>query len=495
MSTTRIRILLSAAVILLALAATNPIAHAQTYVDLYNFGTNSGDPLPGQSQNTLVQGRDGNLYGTAQYGGAEGFGAVFKITPGGTLTVLHFFTGSDGKYPASELTLGTGGNFYGTTRLGGTGGCDGLGCGTVFRITPNGNLTTLYNFTGGDDGASPFAAPIQATDGNFYGTAEYGGMAGYGVLYKMTSSGTITVLHAFNVTDGSAPGTALVQGVDGKFYGVTEEGGLYQDGVAFSITAGGKFTLLHSFKSKQGHNMSALIQGNDGFFYGTSVGGGVGNAGTAYRLDAAGKFMNLYWFGGENGMPYSGLIQAGDGNIYGATGAAAFTLGVIYRMTLPQHVYSQLYAFNSTGGDDAFVGPIQHTNGLFYGETTSGGDLSCGPEGSGCGTLYSFDIGLAPFVSLVSTAGKVGKTIGILGQGFTGTTGVSFNGTAAAFTVKSDTYLTATVPSGATTGFVTVTTPGGNLVSNKQFRVNQRTLNSVVHPPAVTVSETLQKSN
>jgi uncharacterized repeat protein (TIGR03803 family) len=159
------------AIIALALAATNPIAHAQTYVDLYNFGTNSGDPLPEESQNTLVQGRDGNLYGTAQAGGAQGFGAVFKITPGGTLTVLHSFTGSDGKYPASELTLGTGGNFYGTTRLGGTvGECSGLGCGTVFRITPSGNLTTLYNFTGGDDGAQPYAAPIQATDGNFYGT-------------------------------------------------------------------------------------------------------------------------------------------------------------------------------------------------------------------------------------------------------------------------------------------------------------------------------------
>lgn len=475
------------AIIALALAATNPIAHAQTYVDLYNFGTNSGDPLPEESQNTLVQGRDGNLYGTAQAGGAQGFGAVFKITPGGTLTVLHSFTGSDGKYPASELTLGTGGNFYGTTRLGGTvGECSGLGCGTVFRITPSGNLTTLYNFTGGDDGAQPYAAPIQATDGNFYGTTEYGGMAGLcpggftgcGGIYKMTPSGAITVLHEFDVTDGKFPAGGLVQADNGKFYGVTQAGGVHGAGVGFSITAGGKYVALHSFKGDPSSPLSVLVAGSDGNFYGTCD-GGASSGGAAYEMDVNGNATALYSFGnksggGRNGPPFAGLIQATDGNLYGVTssnGGPSTGPGVIYRITL-ERAYSFLYVFTLTGGFDAFVKPIQHTNGLLYGETTYGGDLSCGFDGSGCGTLYSFDIGLAPFVSLVSTSGGIGKTIGILGQGFAGTTGVSFNGTPAALAVKSDTYLTATVPSGATTGSVTVATPGGTLVSNKQFRVN-----------------------
>jgi uncharacterized repeat protein (TIGR03803 family) len=474
------------AVIVLALAATNPIAHAQTYVDLYNFGTKSGDPLPAETQNTLVQGRDGNLYGTASAGGAQGFGAVFKITPGGTLTVLHSFTANEGQYPASELTLGTGGSFYGTTQLGGTGGCLGLGCGTVFRITPSGNLTTLYNFTGGDDGAYPSAPPIQATDGNFYGTTEYGGMTGLcpggftgcGGIYKMTPSGTITVLHEFDVTDGESPTGGLVQADDGKFYGVTQWGGVHSAGVGFSITAGGKYVVLNSFKDDPGGPLNTLVLGSDGNFYGTCE-GGASSDGAAYKMDVKGNATTMASFGnksggGRNGAPFAGLIQGTDGDLYGVTssnGGVSNGPGVIYRIT-PERVYSFLYVFTLAGGYDAFVKPIQHTNGLLYGETTYGGDLSCGLNGLGCGTFYSFDVGLAPFVSLVSTSGKIGKTIGILGQGFTGTTGVSFNGTSAAFTVKSDTYLTATVPSGATTGSVTVATPGGTLVSNKQFRVN-----------------------
>ena len=157
------------------------------------------------------------------------------------------------------------------------------------------------------------------------------------------------------------------------------------------------------------------------------------------------------------------LVQATDGNFYGtADGGGVNGYGVIFRVS-PAGDYSVLYNFDFTHGEEPCTA-MQHSNGKIYGTTFQGGTHNMG-------VAYSLDVGLAPFVRLVSTSGKVGKTVEVLGQGFTGTTAVSFNGTPAAFTVVSDTYLTATVPSGATTGFVTVTTPGGTLKSNQEFRV------------------------
>ncbi len=167
--------------------------------------------------------------------------------------------------------------------------------------------------------------------------------------------------------------------------------------------------------------------------------------------------------------PDAGLVQATDGNFYGVTVAGGTTgNGVIFQIT-PAGAYSILYNFDGTHGANPESTPMQHTNGKIYGLTYGGGTCRQG-------VVYSFDMGLGPFVSLVSTTGKVGKTVEVLGQGFTGTTAVSFNGTAATFKVGSDTYLKATVPSGATTGSVTVTTPGGTLTSNKPFRVTPKIL-------------------
>lgn len=174
---------------------------------------------------------------------------------------------------------------------------------------------------------------------------------------------------------------------------------------------------------------------------------------------------------------WAGLVQATDGNFYGATAFGGTEVcswaefggcGVIFQIT-PSGAYSVLYNLDGTDGATPASTPIQHTNGKIYGLTGAGGT-------SADGVVYSLDMGLGPFVSLVSTSGKVGKIVEVLGQGFTGTTGVSFNGTAASFTIKSDTYLTVTVPSGATTGPVTVTTPGASLNSSTQFRVTPKIL-------------------
>jgi len=454
--------------LMLAVAAATTVATAQTYTDLYNFdGTHGAWP---SYSSIVAQGRDGNLYGTTPWGGNSsncysGCGTVFKITPTGAETVLHNFDGVDGSYPSSGLTLGKDGNFYGTAFEGGPNDD-----GTIFKITKSGSLTTLYSFTNGADGGSPHAPPIQGTDGNFYGTTS--GYAYRGTAYEITSSGIFTLL-------ASLPGASsapLLQATDGNFYGTTYNGGKHKRGTVFKIRPKGAMTIVYNFDLTHGaYPYGPVIQGSDGNFYGTTQYRGSNGEGVVFKLTPQGAITVLHNFPDPNyphdGLePYAGLVQATDGNFYGTTyyggtGVCKYGCGVIFQIT-STGAYTILYNFDRAHGEGPMSTPMQHTNGKIYGLTFGGGT-------SGDGVVYSFDMGLAPFVSLLSTSGKVGKTVEVLGQGFTNTTAVAFNGTTASFTVKSDTYLTAIVPSGATTGFVTVTTPSGTLTSNKQFTVKQ----------------------
>jgi|SRR5882672_848676 len=245
----------------------------------------------------LVQGTDGNFYGTTNGGGAYfcppfGIcGTIFKVTAGGKLSTLHSFSGTDGNYP-NGLVLGTDGNFYGTTQEGGanTQAClintYAVGCGTVFRITPGGVLTTMYSFAG-TDGAYPRGL-TQGTDGNFYGTTNGGGSGsncggGCGAIFKITPSGSLTTLYSFNLTDGALPFAGLMQASDGNFYGTTYAGGANNDGTVFKITAAGALTTLHSFDRTDGlEPEGGLVQATEGNFYGTTYWGGTSGAcGTA----------------------------------------------------------------------------------------------------------------------------------------------------------------------------------------------------------------------
>jgi uncharacterized repeat protein (TIGR03803 family) len=453
---------------------------AQTFTSLVSFQFYRGsDP----SFMSLVQGRDGNLYGTTTYGGfggSDGNGEVFKITPGGTLTTLHRFLDRDGANPHAGLVQSTNGNFYGTTSLGGNLNCDApRGCGTVFEITSGGTLRTLHNFDG-TDGFEPYGALVQTTNGNFYGTT-------YDTVFKMTPGGTLTTLYTFCTQppcpDGFDVEAGLVQAANGNFYGTTYAGGNASCGgpdgcgTVFEITPGGTLTTLYRFCA-QGWAMcpdgafpfTGLARGRDGSLYGTTFFYGPNGAGTIFKITTRGKFTLLYAFDDDDTPWGAGLVQGTDGNFYGTTTTDGGTsYGTIFKIT-PQGELATLYAFcpqrGCTDGRNPLGGLVQATDGNFYGTTASGGTW-------GNGTVFSLSVGLGPFIETLPSAGKVGTKVIILGNNLTGSTSVTFNGTAASFTVVSSTEITTTVPTGATSGTVNVATPGGTLKSNLVFRVTK----------------------
>jgi uncharacterized repeat protein (TIGR03803 family) len=460
------------------------VVQAQTFSVLYDFGSNTDDPESPSYSGIVAQGRDGNLYSTAPKGGTC-CGAVFQITPTGKLNNIHNFTGNndDGAFPQGGVTLGSDGNFYGTSYEGGS-----VTAGAVFKITPSGSYTTLYSFTGGSDGAAPYAPPVEGNDGNFYGTTTQEGTCGAcGTIYKITPSGKFTLLHQFDNTHGYAPYAPLVLGRDGNFYGTTAYGTAANAGVVFRITPSGRFTMLFSFDPTHGQNpYDGLIQGADGNFYGTTLNGGSSGGGVVFKITPAGRLTVLHNMNGttDGRGPYGGLVLASDGNFYGAN-AYGGTInsncgdgcGTLFKIT-PKGTYSVLYKFDYTTGATPEITPFQHTSGVLYGGSQIGGTGNVSPCATGlCGVFYIWKSASLPaFVSLLPYSGKVGKTIEFLGQGFKGATSLSFGGTAGKFQIVSDTYLTATVPDGATTGSVMVKTSAGTLASNKIFRVTPQLL-------------------
>ncbi len=450
--------------------------NAQTYTVLVRFnGSEGATPQVGA---VSIQGMDGNLYGTASNGGSGpqgGYGTVFKVTPTGTITPLHLFQGTDGRFPTG-LLLANDGNMYGIT----AGGGKYHDCGTIFRLA-DGALDTLFDFHGRSGPCFVYGNLALGIDGNAYGTSLTGGANNYGTVFKAIPNRGIPTLHSFNLVDDGSPWGGLTLSTDGSFYGATPYGGTNSGcyvsgatscGTAFKISPGGKFTTLHDFDSTDGGGQyAALVQGTDGEFYGTSAPTGRPDEyGSIYKMTPNGTITVLHHFNGtDGGAPFAPLIQATDGNFYGTTeGYGANNYGTIFRIT-PQGMLTTLYNFCSQGkdcsdGGEPLVGLLQSTNGILYGMTPLGGT-------NDNGVVFSLDIGLDPFVVFVSPFGKIGQVSGILGQGFTGTTSVSLNGIPASFTVVSDTFLRATVPAGATTGYVTVTTPTGTLTSNVPFHV------------------------
>jgi uncharacterized repeat protein (TIGR03803 family) len=455
--------------VVLLCVTTAIAAPAQTFTTLHSFdGTDGADPIAG-----LVQATNGSLYGTTEVDGANGYGTFFKITPSGKLATLFSFCSqtncTDGAEPFAGLVQATDGNLYGTTIVGGANFPTYPG-GTVFEITPSGKLTTLYSFcsqTNCTDGTEPAGLLIQATDGGLYGTTLGGGANGYGTVFKITPSGKLTTLHSFDGTDGNTPFAGLVQATDGKFYGTTYEGGANNEGTVFKITPSGTLTTMHSFDVTDGDEpVAGLVQAADGNLYGTTTGDGASSYGTVFKITLRGRLTTLHSFDVTDGdEPGTGLlIQATDGNLYGTTiGGGANGFGTVFEIT-PRGRLTTLHSFDGTDGGYPYAMLVQDTNGSFYGTTSEGG-------ANNDGTVFSLSVGLGPFMETLPASGKVGAAVKILGTHLTGATSVSFNGTAAVFKVVSSSEITTTVPTGATTGKVKVTTPSGTLTSNVNFRV------------------------
>ncbi len=339
----------------------------------------------------LTLGTDGNFYGTTFEGGANNYGTFFRVAPDGTLTLLHSFDYStDGGAPYCTLLQGSDGNFYGTALYGGP----NYGNGTVFQATPDGTVTVLHAFSANDTiaGYSPESGLVQGSDGFLYGTTSAGGTNNDGTLFRVSPDGTFTSLHVFNFhqtgAGPSSPKSPLVLGSDGNFYGVAG-GGDNADGAIYQVTPAGAVTTIHSFSKADGASpVGPLVEGSPGVFYGlTSSGGGTsGNgSGTVFKVTSAGQLTTLHVFSTTDGSsPEAGLARSADGNFYGTTryGGTHYE-GTIFQCT-PAGVVTTIYNFadgTTTSGYSPVAQVTPAADGSFYGVASSGG-------ASDYGTVY-----------------------------------------------------------------------------------------------------------
>ncbi|MGB6691263.1 MAG: choice-of-anchor tandem repeat GloVer-containing protein [Terracidiphilus sp.] len=427
----------------------------QPYADLYSFTAAGPNTF---NSGRLAQGRDGNFYGESQDGGS-GNGAVFKITSGGTATVLRSFDGTDGAMENGGMTLGADGDLYGDTSKGGS-----RSQGVTFKITAQGAETVLHDFSNSGDGASPVGALVLGSDGDYYGTTS----SEPATFYKVTSAGKLTTLHTLTTAQGYQGGQ-LIQATDGNFYGgMSMGGGAGDDGTAFKVTPEGVVTVLHKFDKTDGSDAAAgMVEVDSGAFIGTAAHGGTSDDGVIYSLTSAGKFAVVHKMDGPTDGSLPGVLTAGsDGNLYGtsANGGSAKNCGTIFKVT-PSNEFTVLYTFDGTHGCHPEGYLTQGTDGKFYGLTNAGGAHDKG-------VFFSLDMGLGPFASLVTRSGSEGSKVGILGQGFSGSSVVRFGSVAAtAIAVTGSTFISATVPKDALTGPVIVSTGTNLLLSPQEFSV------------------------
>jgi uncharacterized repeat protein (TIGR03803 family) len=345
----------------------------------------NGSPITGATQSSYTaanvqltdSGGQFNCVISNAYGAATSSNATLTVSSGsGPLFAFH---GPDGGYPWAALMQGTDGNFYGTTEYGGT-----YGNGIAFSMTTNGTFSTLASLDYYVTGGNPYAALIQGTDGNFYGTTTYGGLHDAGTVFRLTTNGTLTVLVSFNGPNGAEPYGALVQGSDGTFYGTTEVGGPYGYGTVFNITTNGAVATLVSFDYSHGaYPLSTLMLGADGILYGTTSYGGTNGYGAVFSLTTNGVLRTLFSFDNLNGAYLqAGLVQGADGNLYGMTTEGGTNGdGTLFKMTT-NGALTTLFSFAGSNGANPEGGLVQGADGTFYGTTTEGGTY-------GNGTVFS----------------------------------------------------------------------------------------------------------
>jgi uncharacterized repeat protein (TIGR03803 family) len=460
-------------------------AQAQTPTTLHSFLNGSTDAC--EPEDNIVQGRDGNMYGVGVSCGTFGAGAVYKISPAGTESVVFNFP-STWSSCFSGLTVGSDGNFYGTCFTTPTGN------GSVFQLTPAGVFTDKYDFTGVNGDTEPVYAPVQATDGNFYGVTGYYPFS-CGNVYKLTSAGVYTNLHTFSGSD-CGPASSVFQASDGNLYGTLYSCALTSSqGCVYKISTAGVFKEIYGFATSAGYApCTGVIQAKNGNLYGATNNGAANNFGSIYKLTTAGVYTDLHDFnnttdatcGANVGRTQVNLLQVTDGSFYGVNGKNGPSgAGSIYKLTSANVFTAFLFPNPTVDGDLPDSTLLQNTNGLVYGTTPSGGPTSCNP----CqGVFFSVATGDAAFVNLEPTqkAGFVGTRIGMFGQGFSSSSVVKFGGVASIMVTRSgSTYLTAVVPVGAHTGAVTVTTGSTTLTTPQAFKVKPKIIS--FSPPSGSV--------
>ncbi|MBZ5600047.1 MAG: hypothetical protein LAN83_17190 [Acidobacteriia bacterium] len=303
---------------------------AGTETVLYTFtgGADGGAPF-----GSLIRDAAGNLYGTTSL--SSSFGAVFKLDSASTYTVLYSFTGgADGAEPDEGLIRDAAGNLYGVTFGGGDLICS---CGVVFKLDSAGTETVLHSFTGGSDGEGPLGRLLRDGSGNLYGTTGFGGTYSGGTIFKLDPTGTETVLHSFNpATEGHEPAGTLVRDAAGNLYGVTLTGPVHIYGMVYKLDTAGTLTILHSFSGKRDGETpeGGLLRSASGTLYGTTVSGGSHMMGTIFKLTPAGKFTLLYTFtgGSDGGHPAAALIPDAAGNLYSTAVYGGYGFGVVFKI-------------------------------------------------------------------------------------------------------------------------------------------------------------------
>jgi uncharacterized repeat protein (TIGR03803 family) len=341
------------------------------YKVLYNF---AGEPDGSGSGAEVTLDSSGNIYGTTDYGGANGYGTLFKLA-NGKETVVHSFGGSgDGETPDGAVFIESNGNMIGTTTFGGGGGNGG-----IWQLATDGTYSVLHDFTA-DEGNLARGKLIQDKDGNFYGTCLFGGSTGDGTVYEYSAAGTLTILHTFGGTDGQYPEHGVVMDKKGNLYGVTAFGGTGDNGSVYEIAKNGTFTSLYSFTGGNdgGFLYGGLAIDKKGNLYGSADDDGTGNAGTVFKMTSKGALTTIYDFtgGADGGNPEGDMLLLGKTLYSAATTGAANGLGGVYSVSL-KGKEKVLGEFSDANGNYYSAG-VTPSGKILYGTTEYGGSSDNG---------------------------------------------------------------------------------------------------------------------
>jgi uncharacterized repeat protein (TIGR03803 family) len=431
---TRVSIAALAFAVALTMTVIPNCAQAQTYTVLYAFPGDASQGRDPDLHSRLIRDKDGNLYGTTFQGGPGACdpnglcGTVFKLSTDGTATVLHTFNNlSSGSSPIGDLLRDAKENLYGKTEVGGHGTCPSLGslgCGVVFKLSSQGQLTVLHDFTGGLDGGTPQGL-VRDPAGNLYGTTQTGGgtncsnngLTGCGVVFKISAKGEFTVLYRFmGGADGAGPAlSSLIRDNSGNLYGATTWGGSPCDvlqagcGTIFRIDPAGNESVLFRFAhSAEGVSPQGfLVRDKTGNIYGIARSGGLqsnpilacdGGCGLIFKIDSAGNEVVLYRFTGnqDGASPASGVIRDNAGDLYGSTigGGTGFNdfgdpCGVIFELDAAGNE-SVLHSFPGSPDGCFPNGVVRDRAGNLYGTTFDGGMIGPSPNCNldGCGLIF-----------------------------------------------------------------------------------------------------------